>query len=193
MKNEMKKNSYSTAWSQLQKKIKEVRKTLTTKSFLGQTVFVHHYDGSYFIFRDAFVHDMSVFQPNEDGENNVYEWHVVFSRYLEPQAFHTVDLYQCVMYGEEEEKTWEKEEAYRPRIIHQPAKDYLKKNNKVLTCKDFNYATVIVDVKWYATMSLSYAKVEVVDDTIYIFTEHQGYYAFKKKEIRSLAKIKKQR
>lgn len=186
----MKKNTASLVWDKLQKEIKKKKKTLTTRSFRGQMVFVHDEDGSYFIFYDAFVHKILI--PHYDSEEDhsyEHKFHVVFSRYLEPHAFHYNETCVCIAYGEECEKTWEKEKVYRPRLIRKPAKDYLRKNKRVLTCKDFNLDEVLVDIKWYARMCLRFARVERDGDTTYIFTEHQGYYAFKHKEIRELIEI----
>lgn len=187
----MEKNEYSRILDKLQEEIKKRKKKMTTRSFKGQMVFVHHEDGSYFIFYDAFVHKISITHNDEEsGQPYDNKFHVVFSRYIEPQAYRCDELCLCVTYGESYEKTWEKDKVYRPRIIHKPASDYLKKNGRKLYCKDFNYDTVLVDFKWYVIMSLNHAKVEIVDDTTYIFTEHQGYYAFKNDEINISVKIR---
>ncbi len=188
----MKKNTASLVWDELQKEIKEIKKEMTTRSFEGQMVFVHHEDGSYFIFYDAFVREIAIAHEDEEsGESYNHYYDVVFSRYIEPQAYRCDELCICTSYGESYKKTWEKEKAYRPRRIHKPARDYLRKNNRILTCKDFNIGEVIVDVKWYARMCLRFARVERDGDTTYIFTEHQGYYAFKHKEITRLIEIGK--
>ena len=186
----MKKNTASLVWDKLQEEIKKRKKVITARSFTGLMVFVHHEDGSSFIFYDAFFHKVLITHKDEESsKSHNYEYYVVFSRYLEPQAYRCDELCICVEYGESCEKTWEKDKMYRPRIIHKPASDYLRKNKRVLTCKDFNLDEVIIDIKWYARMSLRFAKVERDGDTTYIFTEHQGYFAFKHEEIRKLIEI----
>lgn len=172
------KNDFQLAHDILHEKIRARKKTMTSRSFKGFGVFIHHEDGSYFIFQDALLWEALI----EVGKKN-YVFNVVFSRYIEPQIFYPSDLKACHVYGDAEEKTWEKAKAYRPRKVHKPAHDYLKKSGLKLTCKDFTYEGILIEIGWHTTMYLTHKKIEMTGNTIYIFTEHHGYYAFKKKDI----------
>lgn len=179
-----KKNNFQLAHEKLYQNISKKKKSMTNKSFKGQNVFVHDEDGSYFLFEDAIWWHTVV----EVGDN-YHSFDVVFPQNIEPHVFYPSCTETCHVYGEEIENTWDKTKIYRPKRVRKPAADYLRKNRIELDCGDFDLHAVMVKIGWDVTMHLMHAKVVEENDTVYIFTEHHGYYAFKKKDITWMKKI----
>lgn len=178
----MKPTTLQIALKKLQKAIDDHKKTLTNKSFKGENVFVDHEDGSHFIFYDAFIFEFIIDDIDEKDPARNLIFKVVFSRDVEPQMFHPGDLRTIFQYGEPEENTWEKTKAYRPKKIQKPAHDYIKKNNVKFECSDFcGQNLAIIRMPW-VYMSLTHSKIIETDDVTYVFTEHNGHFAIKKKD-----------
>lgn len=178
------KNDFQLAHDILHERIRARKKKMTNKSFKGFSVFIHHEDGSFFMFEDALLWEALI----EVGDKN-YGFNVVFPRHIEPQIFYPSDLKACHIYGDAEEKTWEKTKIYRPKNVRKSAKDYLKREGIKLTCEDFTYEGILIEIGWHTKMYLTHKKVDMTDDTIYVFTEHHGYYAFKKKDMQLSVKF----
>lgn len=175
----MKKTPLQRAYNDLSVQIKAYKKEITNKSFKDQNVFAHHEDGSHYIFYNSFYEKFLAQTENDIGSYQI-PFYVVFSRETEPQIFHTY-LFTIHQYGEAVENDWEKTKTIRPRLIHKPAHDYLKKQGRDLSCPDFDWDTIAVIRMRNIYMSLRWAVVEETDDTYYVFTEHNGYYAIPKK------------
>jgi hypothetical protein len=185
-----KENPLQRGYKKLYKAIKDYKRNLTSYSFKGQKVLVHDYDGSYFLFDNAFYVHFDVENKDKDGKTYTIEWVVVFSCEIEPQIFFYSDIFTILQYDEEYDPTWEKEKAYRPLKVHKLATDYIKKNNKTFTLKDFPYYQMVLIRTRYCTISLQYAFVEETEDYYYIYSEHHSGFGFKKKNCLSVTEIK---
>ena len=183
MDNKTKKTTLQKTLKKLHKAHKAIddhKKTLTNKDFKREFVFVHHEDDSHFIFEDAFIVDFNI--ADSDDDKNPFKFKVVFSRGAEPQMFFPRDLFTIQQYGEVVENTWEKTKKYRPKRIQKPAYDYIKKQGVEFEIKDFCPQTLAIVRMPYLYMSLNHAKIVETDDVTYVFTEHNGNYAIKKKD-----------
>lgn len=166
------------AYSKLKGIIAEEEKNISVSSFDEKNVFLHHEDGSYFIFEGAFLREYSVDFSKNGVEPCSIKFTVVYSIDIEPQIFFTADILFKKEY-ESNSVFSVTRKRYKPIKINNKAHSYLKKKKRELTMNDFDGNGAIISLP-HAFIRLSSAFSEEDEKMRYVFSEHQDYYAFKK-------------
>lgn len=149
---------------------KEAGAKASSRIFNGTTVFIHHEDGSFFVFEDAFM-GRKIFR-------NV-EFVVVWSKYIEPFYFFARDLWAAKEYGDRYDPYLGRKERWKPIKVRRGVKTYLRENNIKFEASDF-VATVYLNFG-HTIMTLTHAMYsqEANHSPLYVFTEHHGHFCIK--------------